>query len=234
MTVAADYLPVSGYSLIGDLHSVALVGTDGTIDWHCSPSFDAPAVFGALLDSDRGGRFELAAAVPAKTRQFDLPDTNVLITRFFAEDGVGEIQVSILRVRAPAAGFHRRGGRLHELHAQARHASQRQCVWPAAGDVRHRRAHRAPRTGTGPPARLPGSAPVRIGNAAATIARRTGYDTVASLPKAFNGPTGALPATMPPFRSAARRHRAGIERLIRGGRAHPAAGKNGCGSPVAT
>ena len=49
-------------------------------------------MFGSLLDADRGGSFELAAAVPAKTRQFYHPDTNVLITRFSAEDGVGEIQ----------------------------------------------------------------------------------------------------------------------------------------------
>jgi GH15 family glucan-1,4-alpha-glucosidase len=86
------FLPVSEHGLIGDLHCVALVGTNGTIDWHCRPSFDAPSVFGSLLDADRGGSFELAAAVPAKTRQFYHPDTNVLITRFFAEDGVGEIQ----------------------------------------------------------------------------------------------------------------------------------------------
>ena len=88
----SDYLAVSEHGLIGDLHTVALVGTNGTIDWHCSPSFDAPSVFGSILDADGGGCFELAAAVPAKTRQFYLPDTNVLITRFSAEDGVGEIQ----------------------------------------------------------------------------------------------------------------------------------------------
>jgi GH15 family glucan-1,4-alpha-glucosidase len=88
----SGYLPVSEHGLIGDLHTVALVGTNGTIDWHCSPSFDAPSVFGSILDADGGGCFELAAAVPAKTRQFYLPDTNVLITRFSAADGVGEIQ----------------------------------------------------------------------------------------------------------------------------------------------
>jgi GH15 family glucan-1,4-alpha-glucosidase len=86
------YLPVAEHGLIGDLHSVALVGTNGTIDWYCCPSFDAPSVFGSMLDADQGGCFELAAAVPAETRQFYFPDTNVLITRFFAEDGVGEIQ----------------------------------------------------------------------------------------------------------------------------------------------
>ena len=88
----SGYLPVSEHGLVGDMHSVALVGTNGTIDWYCCPSFDSPSVFGSLLDADRGGCFELAAAVPATTRQFYHPDTNVLITRFFAEDGVGEIQ----------------------------------------------------------------------------------------------------------------------------------------------
>jgi GH15 family glucan-1,4-alpha-glucosidase len=88
----SGYLPVSEHGLIGDLHTVALVGTNGTIDWHCSPSFDAPSIFGSILDADGGGCFELAADVPAKTRQFYLPDTNVLITRFSAENGVGEVQ----------------------------------------------------------------------------------------------------------------------------------------------
>ncbi|NUP18274.1 MAG: glycoside hydrolase family 15 protein [Streptomyces sp.] len=86
------YLPIAEHGLIGDLRSVALVGTDGTIDWYCCPAFDAPSVFAAILDAERGGCFELAATVPAKTKQFYFPDTNVLITRFFTEDGVGEVQ----------------------------------------------------------------------------------------------------------------------------------------------
>ncbi|MFI2205046.1 glycoside hydrolase family 15 protein [Streptomyces sp. NPDC020192] len=86
------YLPIAEHGLIGDLRSVALVGTNGTIDWYCCPSFDAPSVFAAVLDAERGGCFELAATVPARTKQFYFPDTNVLITRFFTEDGVGEVQ----------------------------------------------------------------------------------------------------------------------------------------------
>ncbi|MEU6139704.1 glycoside hydrolase family 15 protein [Streptomyces sp. NPDC047081] len=89
---APRYLPIAEHGLIGDLRSVALVGTDGTIDWYCCPAFDAPSVFASILDAERGGSFELAAAVPAKTKQFYFPDTNVLITRFFTEDGVGEVQ----------------------------------------------------------------------------------------------------------------------------------------------
>ncbi|MFJ7071574.1 glycoside hydrolase family 15 protein [Streptomyces sp. NPDC098781] len=89
---ASRYVPIADHGLIGDLRSVALVGTDGTIDWYCCPSFDAPSVFAAILDAERGGCFELAASVPARTKQFYFPDTNVLITRFFTEDGVGEVQ----------------------------------------------------------------------------------------------------------------------------------------------
>lgn len=86
------YLPIAEHGLIGDLRTVALVGSNGTIDWYCCPAFDSPSVFAAILDAERGGRFELAAAVPARTKQFYFPDTNVLITRFFTEDGVGEVQ----------------------------------------------------------------------------------------------------------------------------------------------
>ncbi|RSS84152.1 glycoside hydrolase family 15 protein [Streptomyces sp. WAC06614] len=86
------YLPISEHGLIGDLRTAALVGNNGTIDWYCCPRFDAPSVFAAILDADRGGSWELAAEVPARTRQFYFPDTNVLITRFYAPDGVAEIQ----------------------------------------------------------------------------------------------------------------------------------------------
>ncbi|MGX5186022.1 glycoside hydrolase family 15 protein [Streptomyces avermitilis] len=86
------YLPIAEHGLIGDLRSAALVGTNGTIDWYCCPRFDAPSVFASILDAERGGSFELAADVPARTKQFYFPDTNVLITRFFADEGVGEIQ----------------------------------------------------------------------------------------------------------------------------------------------
>jgi GH15 family glucan-1,4-alpha-glucosidase len=92
VSAANDYLPIADHGLIGDLHSAALVGTNGTIDWYCCPRFDAPSIFAAILDAQRGGCFELAAAVPARTRQFYFPDTNLLITRFSAPSGVGEVQ----------------------------------------------------------------------------------------------------------------------------------------------
>ncbi|WP_281286718.1 glycoside hydrolase family 15 protein [Catellatospora sichuanensis] len=105
---AGRYLAIADHGLIGDMRSVALVGVNGTIDWYCCPRFDSPSVFASLLDADRGGRFELAAAVPAQTKQFYFPDTNVLITRFYAYDGVGEIQDFMPIVGDPTeAGRHR-------------------------------------------------------------------------------------------------------------------------------
>jgi GH15 family glucan-1,4-alpha-glucosidase len=89
----ARYLPIAEHGLIGDLHTVALVGTDGTIDWYCCPRFDSPSVFATILDADRGGLFRIAPEREGWTsKQLYLPDTNILITRFLTPDGVGEVQ----------------------------------------------------------------------------------------------------------------------------------------------
>src|SRR5829696_2730441 len=86
------YLPIAEHGVIGDLRSVALVGVDGTIDWYCPGRFDAPSVFGSLLDSARGGFYRIAPAGDGWThRQLYYPDTNVLITRFLGPDGVVEV-----------------------------------------------------------------------------------------------------------------------------------------------
>jgi GH15 family glucan-1,4-alpha-glucosidase len=88
-----EYLPIAEHGLVGDLHTVALVGTTGTIDWYCCPAFDAPSVFGSILDHDDGGFYSLHPAGEDWTsRQLYFPDTNILITRFFTPGGVGEVQ----------------------------------------------------------------------------------------------------------------------------------------------
>ncbi|MFQ5700826.1 MAG: glycoside hydrolase family 15 protein [Acidobacteriota bacterium] len=87
-----SYLPIEKYGLIGNLHTVALVGENGSIDWFCSPNFDSPSVFGAILDDAKGGHFKIAPKQDDITyRQFYWPDTNVLITRFLSSDGVAEV-----------------------------------------------------------------------------------------------------------------------------------------------
>jgi GH15 family glucan-1,4-alpha-glucosidase len=87
------YQPIENYGIVGDLHSVALVGMDGSIDWLCLPHFDSPSVFAAILDDEKGGRFKIAPVSGGVTRkQLYWPDTNVLVTRFFTPDGVAEIR----------------------------------------------------------------------------------------------------------------------------------------------
>jgi GH15 family glucan-1,4-alpha-glucosidase len=101
------YLPIADHGLIGDLHSVALVGTNGTIDWYCCPSFDSPSVFGSILDARRGGCYCLAPTGRSWTsKQLYFPDTAVLITRFLTPDGVGEVE-DFMPVAHGIAGQHR-------------------------------------------------------------------------------------------------------------------------------
>ncbi len=85
------YKPIENYGVIGDLNTVALVGMDGSVDWCCLPRFDSPSIFAAILDDQKGGRFQIAATELGTQKQLYFPDTNVLITRFFNPDGVGEV-----------------------------------------------------------------------------------------------------------------------------------------------
>jgi GH15 family glucan-1,4-alpha-glucosidase len=86
------YGPIENYGIIGDLHTTALVGMDGSIDWLCLPRHDSPSVFAAILDDEKGGRFTISPDAEGATRkQLYWPDTNVLVTRFFTPDGVGEV-----------------------------------------------------------------------------------------------------------------------------------------------
>jgi GH15 family glucan-1,4-alpha-glucosidase len=86
------YPLIAEHGLIGDLQTAALVTTDGTIDWFCSPRFDSPSIFGRLLDHDRGGHLSIRPTAQEFTRrQLYIPDTAVLVTRFLTETGVGEL-----------------------------------------------------------------------------------------------------------------------------------------------
>jgi GH15 family glucan-1,4-alpha-glucosidase len=80
-------LPIQDYALIGDLHSAALVGSDGSIDWLCLPRFDSAACFAALLGEDRHGHWRIAPAGPSRVQRRYLPDTLVLETEFAADSG---------------------------------------------------------------------------------------------------------------------------------------------------
>jgi GH15 family glucan-1,4-alpha-glucosidase len=116
------YLPIAEHGLIGDLHTVALVGTDGTIDWYCCPRFDSASVFAAILDADHGGLFRISPDGEGWTsRQLYLPDTTVLITRFLTPGGVGELHDFMPPPRTGAAVHrHRMIRRLLAVRGQMR------------------------------------------------------------------------------------------------------------------
>jgi hypothetical protein len=86
------FQPIENYGVIGNMQSIALVGMNGSIDFLCYPDFDSPTVFAALLDDLKGGRFEIRPALSnMRVRQLYLPETNILITRFLADEGVAEL-----------------------------------------------------------------------------------------------------------------------------------------------
>jgi GH15 family glucan-1,4-alpha-glucosidase len=81
-------LPIEKYALIGDTHSAALVGADGSIDWMCLPRFDSPATFSALLGGPEHGRWLLAPAgeITSVRRRYR-DETMVLETDFTTPTG---------------------------------------------------------------------------------------------------------------------------------------------------
>lgn len=86
------YDPIESYGIIGDMHTVALVGLTGSIDWLCLPRFDSPSVCARILDDQRGGYFSIRPEDDSATsKQFYWPETNVLVTRFFAAHGAAEL-----------------------------------------------------------------------------------------------------------------------------------------------
>jgi GH15 family glucan-1,4-alpha-glucosidase len=102
------YPNISDHGLIGDLHTAALVTTDGTIDFFCAPRFDSPSVFCSLLDADKGGFFRVSPAAESYvTKQLYLPDTAMLITRFMTPDGVGEVLDFMPVIEGPPTDRHR-------------------------------------------------------------------------------------------------------------------------------
>jgi GH15 family glucan-1,4-alpha-glucosidase len=76
----SPFPPIADYAFLSNCHTGALVAADGAIDWLCVPSFDAPSVFGSLLDRGAGA-FRLGPfGINHPTARVYEPGTNVLVT----------------------------------------------------------------------------------------------------------------------------------------------------------
>ncbi len=82
---------IGDYGMIGDCHSLALVGRDGSIDWLCFPRFDSPSLFARALGADAGHFKVSTSAAVRHIRRTYLPSTNVLATTFETDGGVLEV-----------------------------------------------------------------------------------------------------------------------------------------------
>ena len=100
--------PLEDYAIIGDTHTVALVGRNGSIDWLCLPRFDSDACFAKLLGTEENGFWRLAPVEEVSSvERFYQDDTLVLVTEYVTESGrvrvtdfmpIRSHQASIIRV----------------------------------------------------------------------------------------------------------------------------------------
>jgi GH15 family glucan-1,4-alpha-glucosidase len=142
-----SYQPIESYGVIGNMRSAALVGKNGSIDWCCLPNFDSPSVFAALLDDRKGGSFRISATEPDATcRQMYLPDTNVLVTRFHAGGGTGDLTdfMPLPDPKRPRAPVHRIVRIVRSVRAEMRFRLECRPAFDYA-----RQPHRAVRTERG-------------------------------------------------------------------------------------
>lgn len=111
---------IEDYGLIGDCHSAALVGRDGSIDWFCAPRFDSPSFFGRLLDPG-AGHWSIRPVGEYEVRRRYLPMTMVLETTF--ETGSGTLRLTDALALAD-------GARGHEIGLESPHAIVRrlECI----------------------------------------------------------------------------------------------------------
>ncbi len=83
----SPFPPIADYAFLSDCHTGALVAPDGTIDWLCVPRFDAPSVFGALLDRQAGAFRFAPFGINVPTARAYEPGTNTLVTTWRTPGG---------------------------------------------------------------------------------------------------------------------------------------------------
>lgn len=84
---AGPYPPIGDYAVIGDSHTAALVSRSASVDWCCLPRFDSDAVFGRLLDWERGGHCEIEPLDEAYHSSRGYLDGTLVLATTFKETG---------------------------------------------------------------------------------------------------------------------------------------------------
>lgn len=107
---STPYLPIGEYAFLSDCHSTALVSRHGSVDWACFRRFDSPTAFCRILDHDRGGHFEIAAAGAEVERGY-LEGTLVLQSQIRTDSGVATLTEAMVM---------RQGGRREPRHELVR------------------------------------------------------------------------------------------------------------------
>jgi GH15 family glucan-1,4-alpha-glucosidase len=91
----SPFPPIANYAFLSDCHTGALVAPDGSVDWLCVPRFDAPSVFGSLLDRE-AGLFRMGPfGVTVPSDRHYVPGTNVLLTTWKTPGGWAEVREAL-------------------------------------------------------------------------------------------------------------------------------------------
>ncbi|KAG8745664.1 hypothetical protein FRC10_007361 [Ceratobasidium sp. 414] len=85
------YVDIQDHALIGNMRTAALISIDGSVESYCVPHFDSPSVFARILDKDKGGHFSVKPTIGHSSKQAYLPSSNVLATKFLADEGVAQV-----------------------------------------------------------------------------------------------------------------------------------------------
>ncbi|KAH7335366.1 glycoside hydrolase family 15 protein [Rhizoctonia solani] len=85
------YVDIQDHALIGNMRTAAMISIDGSVESYCVPNFDSPSVFARILDKDKGGHFSIKPKIRHSSKQAYLPSSNVLATKFLADEGVAQV-----------------------------------------------------------------------------------------------------------------------------------------------
>ena len=88
----AGYKKLSEYGVIGNTHTTALISNEASIDFLCMPRFDSPSTFASILDSKKGGKFQIRPTEIYKSQSKYEENTNILVTTF--KTAGGEIRIT--------------------------------------------------------------------------------------------------------------------------------------------